>query len=221
MTRRTLLLVAAAAGIVTAGLVALALVITRPAPAGTATQTPTTATRSAATSGAARPVATTAEPPTSTSEPESPSLAIGRHGPPRLSGHQLTDPDTVALTAAGGLSGFDAEHDPDQYAAAHRIAYLLTDDLAGRYTTPAQDGPSGQWQAWKYTKSWATVTAQIADLPWALPADSGTTATRVVLIRREVHSGQRVIPDPPVTLQLTLSRATKIDPWRVNTIEVP
>lgn len=223
MTRRTLLIVATTAGLLVAALVVAVVLITRPSPA-TSNPTPhahTTPTTSSAVPEEPSPTNSAAQPSASTAALQTPTLTIGREGPARLNSHQLVDADTVALTAAGGLSAFDAVNDSDQHAAARRIEYLLTDDLVSRYTTPAQDGPSGQWQAWTYTQSWATVTAQLTELPWALPADTGTSAIRVVLIQREVHSGQRVTPDSPVTLQLTLGRAAKSDPWRVNTIEVP
>ena len=174
--------------------------------------------------------ATTATLPTDTTPPASSvdgspapevSVTAERTGLPPLTSAAQRDADTVALAAIATLRSFDAAADPTQVTSARRTAYLLAPELAATLTREPEDGASGQWQAWAHTKTWASVTVTRTELPWALPADTETTATRVVLATRTLHDGIRTTAEPAETLQLALARSSAETPWRVTTIEVP
>ncbi|MGI8417097.1 MAG: hypothetical protein ACR2P2_13030, partial [Nakamurella sp.] len=149
-----------------------------------------------------------------------PALSAGRAGPPPLEQVQQRHPDQVAMSVAAELYSFDAAVDHET-APAQRAAYLLTPSLATALATPAADGPSADWQVWSYRHDWSSLTVEITELPWALPADTGVSATRVVELRRDIHDAERVTSQPPVTLQITLARVADTATWKVGRIEVP
>lgn len=149
-----------------------------------------------------------------------PALSAGRAGPPPLDQVQQRHPDQVAMSVAAELYSFDAAVDHET-APAQRAAYLLTPSLATALATPAADGPSADWQVWSYRHDWSSLTVEITELPWALPADTGVSATRVVELRRDIHDAERVTSQPPVTLQITLARVADTATWKVGRIEVP
>lgn len=161
-----------------------------------------------------------APPPTTIAAPP-PQLTVGRAGPDRLSAAERLDTDKVALTAVAAVNSFDTAKDQAQIDGARRALYLLTDDLGFALTKPKADGASAEWQVWAYTEAWSELTVIRGELPWALPADTSTTAVRVVVMKREIHTEGRVEREEPETYQLTLNRPAADTGWRVDTIEVP
>lgn len=210
--------VAVAAGVIAGGL----LVHPRHAATiGAAASAGSTATAIVAPDSTAQGDTAVSPGPPAADDPMLPAaLNAGRAGPPALGQTQQRRPDQVAMSAVAELYSFDAGTDHET-APAQRAAYLLTASLATTLATPAADGPSADWQVWSYRHDWSSLTVEITELPWALPADTDVSATRVVELRRDIHDAQRVTSQPPVTLQITLTRVADTAPWKVGRIEVP
>lgn len=210
MNRRTL--IAALLAVTLTALVAtgIGLLITHPDPVPTAAPLPPAATAAASTTSA----------PTTIAAPP-PQLTIGRGGPAQLSDTERLDADQVALTVIAAVNSFDTVKDKAQIDGARRAGYLLAGDLAATLTTPKADGAGAEWQVWSYTKAWSQMVVIRAELPWALQADTITSAARVVVMKREIHTEGRTERQQAQTYQLTLTRPNADAGWTVRQIEVP
>lgn len=127
------------------------------------------------------------------------------------------DPGSVARSAARVWFGWDTTRDRSPYAAAVRTVPLMTAGCARQLTSsPPAGSPGQEWTDLALVHARAVITEQDVALGSEdRPADTGTSAVRIVTVR------QRFVADRPVeerryVVTVTMSRPSRGGVWAVG-----
>ncbi|WP_150116656.1 hypothetical protein [Williamsia herbipolensis] len=114
------------------------------------------------------------------------------------------DPSSVATAAARIWFGWDTVTDRSPYEAAVRATPLMTQRCAQRITaTPPTGSPDADWTALARVHARVQATATIGSEE--RPADSATTAVRVVAVTQE-FTADKPLPDRHPVAVVTMTR---------------
>ncbi len=115
-----------------------------------------------------------------------------------------SDPTSVAITASQVWFGWDTRTDRSPYAAAVRTTALMTQTCARKLTaTPPTGSPDASWTALATVHARARVTAAIG--AEERPADTATTAVRLLTVR-QTFTGDRPVAPRRVVVVITMTR---------------